>query len=638
MAMLSALIAVGAIVSPTLAGTIPWQSRLAQSPDSGRVALSARRPFTTPVLKSDTVAKRNPMVVPALQNGNPWMHRTSVAGAASQMATPPVVAPDSIKDAALARSDAHALDSCPGDVNDKCAYDLNHRICAQLLDAEGKPLNWGDKSIQNLVPNTLGDISNSGASQCIDMSLTASLVQKVGCENVHIKCSATDVGYLTAMNWDAYGKLGLSLAPAVECLNMLCNSGVTAARADGGGAMMDFSDTGLLDNTASRDALTTRDSKTVERAYEQCEDVTKTFSKTFYIGTAFMAPSERKHAWAIYAWCRRLDDIVDSPQAQLNPQRLDKDLTEWNQRLDGIWNGKAKDMFDLAMADTVRAYPTLDKKPFRDMIDGMIMDVPGHAKGKDKYRTFEELYLYCYRVAGTVGMMMLPILGTADGVTEEQAKAPAEALGIALQLTNILRDVGEDLKRGRIYLPLDELKRFGLTEDDLYDQMTDGKVTEKYKSFMKFQIARARDYYVEAARGIPMLAPDARFAVRASLDLYERILDKIEKNGYDNFNKRAYTTGLEKLGILPGSWMQSKPEGTTLLGPAVAASGVAAGVAAAATAGASHLSLVSFTHDASVWTVVNFFMTLAGLTVGVAATVLALRRRRPLASAKPLLG
>merc|ERR1719262_226668 len=183
----------------------------------------------------------------------------------------------------------------------------------------------------------------------------------------------------------------------------------------------------------------------------------------------------------------------------------------------------------------------------------MIMDVPGHPKGKQKYQTFDELYLYCYRVAGTVGMMMLPILGTADGVTEQEAKAPAEALGIALQLTNILRDVGEDLNRGRIYLPLDELKQFGLTEEDLFAC----KVTEKYKKFLKFQIARARDYYAQASHGIPMLAPNARFAVRASLDLYSRILDKIEENDYDNLNKRAYTTGFEKLMILPGSWMKS---------------------------------------------------------------------------------
>jgi len=366
----------------------------------------------------------------------------------------------------------------------------------------------------------------------------------------------------------------------------------------------------LMENPT--DALTNRDTKALAQAYEQCEDVTKAFSKTFYIGTAFMRPEARKHAWAIYAWCRRTDDIVDSPQALANPNKLDSDLGEWVHRLDDIWDQRPTDQYDLAMADTVRTYPTLSIQPFRDMVDGMIMDVPGHAKGKSRYETFDELYMYCYRVAATVGIMMLPILGTAPGVTEEEAKEPAIALGIALQLTNILRDVGEDLKRGRIYLPQDELKKFGLTEEDLLA----GEVTEKYKEFMKFQIARARHYYAQAARGIPMLAPDARFAVRASQDLYARILDKIEENGYDNFKKRAYTTGLEKLGILPGSWMKSRQTDPSLLNPA---------------------SLASYNAQ---WGAGSMVFAVVGTAVGVSlAIAAALPRRRPLGcSAEPLLG
>jgi len=295
-----------------------------------------------------------------------------------------------------------------------------------------------------------------------------------------------------------------------------------------------------------------REAQALRLAYERCEYVTKTFSKTFYMGTSLMRPDAREHVWAIYAWCRRTDDIVDSPRALMNKAVLEGDLLEWDNRLRSIWGQKPKDLFDVAMADTVRAYPTLDIKPFEDMIAGMVMDVPGHALGKMRYANFDELYLYCYRVAGTVGMMTLPILGTAEGVTEEEAKGPATALGIALQLTNILRDVGEDLERGRIYLPQEEMKQFGLTEEDLFAC----QVTPKWEAFMKFQIQRARDYYTEAATGIPMLAPDARFAVRASLDLYSEILRKIELNGYDNFNSRAYTTKLEKLKILPKSWFE----------------------------------------------------------------------------------
>jgi phytoene synthase len=180
------------------------------------------------------------------------------------------------------------------------------------------------------------------------------------------------------------------------------------------------------------------------------------------------------------------------------------------------------------------------------------MDVPG--MGKDRYENFDELYLYCYRVAGTVGLMTLPIFGTAEGSSFEEAAEAAVALGIGLQLTNILRDVGEDLERGRIYLPLDELRAFGLSEDDI----TSCKVTEKYKKFLQFQIQRARDYYRIAEEGVQMLHPSARFAVQASLDLYSRILNVIERNNYDNFSKRAFTTKLEKLSILPQSFMKAQ--------------------------------------------------------------------------------
>jgi phytoene synthase len=232
------------------------------------------------------------------------------------------------------------------------------------------------------------------------------------------------------------------------------------------------------------------DSKALDLAFRRCEYVTQLFSKTFYTGTKLMAPEARKHVWAIYAWCRRTDDLVDSPRACLQDKdTLTQDLALWENRLDAIFAGQPMDLFDLAMVDTVRAYPDMSIVPFRDMIAGMVMDVPG--LGQERYANFEELYLYCYRVAGTVGIMTLPLLGTAQQSSIEEATEPALALGIALQLTNILRDVGEDLERGRIYLPQDELAAFGLTEEDLFRR----EVTPKYKEFMKFQIQRARGEY-----------------------------------------------------------------------------------------------------------------------------------------------
>nr|ATQ35992.1 phytoene synthetase [Ishige okamurae] len=290
----------------------------------------------------------------------------------------------------------------------------------------------------------------------------------------------------------------------------------------------------------------------LDQAYQECERITGIFAKTFYLGTKFMAPVARKAVWAIYVWCRRTDDIVDGPRAMVRGRKsLQNDLQDWTNRLQEVWEGKPRDALDLAMVDVRQNYPSLPIAPFKDMIDGMVMDVPGI--GKNRYSTFEELELYCYRVAGTVGLMVLPILGTAEGVSEEDAKFPALSLGIALQLTNILRDVGEDAVRGRIYLPMEDLERFGIDPENIMNGILDAN----YKAMMKYQIARARFYYKQAARGIPMLAPESRLPVQASLDMYGKILEAIEANDYDNFRKRAYISKTEKLLTLPLSWWRS---------------------------------------------------------------------------------
>jgi len=169
---------------------------------------------------------------------------------------------------------------------------------------------------------------------------------------------------------------------------------------------------------------------------------------------------------------------------------------------------------------------------------------------QNRFETFDDLYLYCYRVAGTVGLMTMPIMGTAPDSTYDEALEPSHALGVALQLTNILRDVGEDRVRQRIYIPQEDLRQFGVTEASLLKGVKD----ENYVALMKFQIARARKWYKVAEDGIRCLAPDAQLPVRASLDMYSTILDKIEANNYDNFSKRAYTSKFEKLMMLPKSY------------------------------------------------------------------------------------
>jgi phytoene synthase len=299
-----------------------------------------------------------------------------------------------------------------------------------------------------------------------------------------------------------------------------------------------------LRNSGDAAALQRREELLAE-SYEACRVITKQYAKTFYFGTKFFEEEKRRAVWAVYAWCRRTDDIVDKPRKEMNSLR--SELAEWGQRTEDCWSGRAHDLIDLALVDTIQKYPDLSIKPFEDMIKGMVMDLD-----QNRFETFEELYVYCYRVAGTVGLMMMPIMGTAPGATFEQALEPALALGVALQLTNILRDVGEDRVRQRIYLPQEDLRRFGVSEAALLKGVKD----EKYVALLKFQIERAREWYRRAEDGIPMLSKDAQLPIRASLDMYSTILDKIEDNRYDNFNKRAYTSKLEKLAMLPRAYLR----------------------------------------------------------------------------------
>ncbi|BAY45054.1 phytoene synthase [Kalymmatonema gypsitolerans NIES-4073] len=279
--------------------------------------------------------------------------------------------------------------------------------------------------------------------------------------------------------------------------------------------------------------------QSVENAYECCRQVTAKHAKTFYLGTLLMPPAKRRAIWAIYAWCRRTDDLVDQYQAK--PTTLST-LAAWEEDLEAIFAGKPKDEPDLALADTLAHFP-LDIQPFRDMIAGQRMDLE-----RCRYEKFTDLHLYCYRVAGTVGLMSMAVMGVEK--TGADVSREAIALGIANQLTNILRDVGEDAGRGRIYIPLQELAQFSYTEADLLQ----GVIDERWRQLMQWQIHRAKHFYTLAEQGIPALSRDARLPVFASLMLYRRILDVIESNGYDVFNRRAYVPMPRKLLTLPIAW------------------------------------------------------------------------------------
>lgn len=296
----------------------------------------------------------------------------------------------------------------------------------------------------------------------------------------------------------------------------------------------------------------------LEDSYEQCRQVTADYAKTFYLGTQLMSPEKRQGVWAIYVWCRLTDELVDGPQAAFTTSET---LDKWEEQLESVFAGHPVDDPDVALVDTVERYG-LDIQPFRDMIAGQRMDLV-----RDRYETFEDLRLYCYRVAGTVGLMSAQIMGVERFCDRLQAPwSPprilnnpvntinkAVDLGIANQLTNILRDVGEDARRGRIYLPLEDLTAFDYTEADLFN----GVVDDRWRAFMKFQIRRARQYFAQAESGIGTLQKDARWPVWSALVLYRQILDVIEQNQYDVFTRRAYVPSRRKLMSLPLAWLKS---------------------------------------------------------------------------------
>ena len=280
---------------------------------------------------------------------------------------------------------------------------------------------------------------------------------------------------------------------------------------------------------------------TLGRAYNHCANITKEHSKTFYLTSSLLGGEVTKAARALYAFCRVSDDLID--------QNTDQDLHQLVGSLDA-WKCRSllddplpDDLVPLAWAHA-RAKFGIPIDYAEQLLEGVAQDL-----FQTRYQTFDELAHYCYGVASTVGLMTMYLIGF-KGL---EAIPYAIRLGVALQLTNILRDIGEDWQNGRIYLPQDELAEFGLSEADI----ARGQVTEKWRRFMRFQINRTRQIYLEAMPGISLLNRKGRFAIKASADLYQAILAKIEQNDYDVFKRRAYLSNTGKFSRLPGIWWQT---------------------------------------------------------------------------------
>lgn len=280
----------------------------------------------------------------------------------------------------------------------------------------------------------------------------------------------------------------------------------------------------------------------IQKGFKTAKEITKKFAKTFYFSSKFLPKEKRMAAYSIYAICRLTDDAVDSKGACIDS----KAINEIKNKIESVYSSEpVKDNLLLAFKKTVEQY-CIPKKYFDELIEGMHMDLK-----KNSYKNFDELYNYCYRVAGVIGLIMVEIFGYSNKAAEKYSVD----LGIAMQLTNILRDIKEDYLRGRIYLPRDEMERFHVSEKHLSKEIVD----QNFIKLLKFQIKRAHSYYELAENGIEMICGlRTRFVVCVMKDIYAAILDSIERNRYDVFCRRAHVNIVGKLAIAFKIWITGK--------------------------------------------------------------------------------
>ena len=291
-------------------------------------------------------------------------------------------------------------------------------------------------------------------------------------------------------------------------------------------------------------------------AYAYCRRITRASSSNFYHAFRLLTWERHNALCAVYAFCRFIDDIVDQvpPETERmedagasRPDRahhLANLLQRWRDELADCYGGAPRHPISKALADTVRRFP-IRQEDLAGIIDGVEMDL-----GRTRYRTFAELYDYCYRVASLVGLVCIEIFGYRS----PRARDYSVDLGIAFQLTNILRDVGEDAQRGRIYLPSEDLDRFGCAEADLLDRV----YTPVFVELMRFQDRRAREYYRSAVGHLDRGDRGALVAAEAMRCIYFRLLGKIARRRYDVFTRRVTLPAAAKLGLAVTAWTRSQ--------------------------------------------------------------------------------
>jgi len=277
----------------------------------------------------------------------------------------------------------------------------------------------------------------------------------------------------------------------------------------------------------------------VALAYEYCRDLTKREAKNWYYGFISLPPEKRHAIYAAYAFSRECDDDSDT-DGTLESKRAA--IARTRARLDEAYSGTSTDPILRALGDAATRYE-IPRAHFDELIAGVEMDLDVR-----RYPTFEDLRLYCYRVASVVGLVCLQIFGYSDAWAPEYGAD----LGMALQLTNIMRDVKEDAELGRIYLPQDEIRRFGYSEQELLA----GVYNEPFRRLMSFQAERAWEYHRRGQRLLPLLDVRARACTATMQGIYREVLQRIEANDYDVFESRVSLSGRAKLGLTASVWLQ----------------------------------------------------------------------------------
>ena len=287
----------------------------------------------------------------------------------------------------------------------------------------------------------------------------------------------------------------------------------------------------------------------LRNSYLECKRLNNLHGKTYFLATRLLPPAKRPFVHALYGFARYADEIVDDLASTLSENEKAQSLKSWGDEvLANIKSGKSHDHIGAALVDTVNRF-SIPISYFEAFLHSMTMDLT-----VTEYHTYEDLYEYVYGSAAVIGLQMVPILGTVSKQSMSEANIAAEKLGTAFQLANFIRDVGEDLTRGRVYLPVTELQSHGVSREMLEERI----VTPQIKNALREQIQRVRSLQAEAQAGINLLSAQSRACIEAASELYCGIVDEVEKIDYQIFSKRAKTSNWRRLKVALPAYIKAR--------------------------------------------------------------------------------